>query len=194
MPINELPESLKYGPFTVHINYDPALNKKYGAHSYGCFDLASIDVQGGMKPARVAWHVWRQVLHQMFQDIAVDMSDERWNGVAGGLWAIIRDNPLVLDVEAMPYLPSVRVCGCDYELVFMPGAWDNTGELSPESLEIRLNGALDPIPTWLALLHELIHAACDSAGVEEFEEDVVRLTHVLGAFITDNDLSWLTNG
>jgi len=188
-----LPEKIKCGARTIAIAYSNELVKRHDATaSYSYLNFGEICIQADLPQERMVWHIWMQLMAFVWASICPEQEGSALLRVGRMLLGIIRDNPLVVDAGASAILKEITICGFEYQVMDMPASWSNNAQYAPSEHLFRVNAVLKAEEKWLSLLHELVHAAYDLAGIEdESEEDVVRLTDKLGDIFTDNDMYWL---
>lgn len=88
-----------------------------------------------------------------------------------------------------PRIESITIGKLKWDVVLVDKLDDAEGETEATKMQIRIAKSVPESRISMILLHEILHAACDFAGLDshEDEEDFVnRLTPILQMIFSDN--------
>ena len=117
-----LPERIKCGPLDIAVTLVDDMQKRLGVHSYGFLDFDEIRIQADISAGRQVWHLWTQLANFMFNHMATDLTTTDKDRLARMLFAIVRDNPAVINPAHAFGRQRVRIAGLTFDIVLASGS------------------------------------------------------------------------
>lgn len=111
------------------------------------------------------------------------------------LYAVLRDNPALLDILNPPYELPIRILGRNFSTIHFPEHEPFKGSVLSGSLEIRMRLTDNARDYKQTLIHEIVHNILNVIEWPEDDEDneaeTDRLSRSLMFIIGQNDMSWM---
>lgn len=187
-----LPESIEIGHLEYTVEEVKDMVAGTGSVSVSFAMLNKIQIQAGMAFARQRMSLFVGC-HLGMLDLGIpDLEKKDGLRLSHHLYAILRENPLLVDVKNFETAASVKILGDFWAIKSRPGTWHQSGEVESTEMVISINESLPLRERWQTMWHEVYHRAFYYSGFEDEPDSYATImSHLLCNFMSQNDLAWM---